>query len=193
MRPLATGLDISDFVAQLDECDDLWNAVGFRNIPAKSPHRDADDIWLRARPTEEFDPANPLAFLDPHVPVWYPCSHRVPAVFVLGRQIVNLLTDGWNPDPIGTVLVTRIPAGKCVHWHTDNGWNQAYYDTKVAVSLRSNKEQYFCFGRAGIMREAVITEPGDAFCFWNEWPHMVVNDSDDDRLTLIFSIRTKRS
>jgi hypothetical protein len=84
------------------------------------------------------------------------------------------------------VLATRIPSGKEVFWHRDFGWNQRHYDTKVALMLQCDESSVFMF-----QGEAMVTEPGEAFCFLNEYPHRVVNASKDDRLTLIFSIRTK--
>ena len=184
MRPLASGLDITACVQQIEACDDLWNEIGFRNIQPGSPHRDADDIWFRARAIEDFDPDKPLVdFLSEHVPIWYRSITRCPSVIAWAHYFRHEYFSGGE---LGTVLVTRIPAGKEVFWHRDGGWNQKHYDTKVALMLKSNKDQAFMFEG-----EAMVTEPGEAFCFWNEYPHSVRNASDDDRLTLIFSIRTK--
>jgi hypothetical protein len=184
MKPLVSGLDVFSVTEQIDSCEDLWNEIGFRNLMPGSPHRDADDIWFRARHIEDFNPDAPLTeFLSEHVPVWYPSVKRCPDVIAWANFFRH---EYFNGGEVGTVLATRIPAGKEVFWHIDGGWNQKYYDTKVALMLKSNKDQAYMFER-----EAMVAEPGEAFCFWNEYPHRVVNASDDDRLSLIFSIRTR--
>lgn len=185
MRPLTHFAPsiLSPIMRQIDACDDLWNLYGFRNVTHNSPHADVDDIWLRANAPNYIDPFNPKKFLETHNPVWYSAADRIDV-----RQLCGMVIEHTLGHDVGGVLITRIPAGKGVGWHRDGGWNQQHYDTKVAVMLQSNREQAFCFEQ-----EAMVTEPGDAFCFWNEYPHCVVNDSDEDRMTLIFSIRTRAS
>lgn len=84
---------------------------------------------------------------------------------------------------MGGVLITRIPAGKQVYPHIDEGWHAGHYE-KFAIQVKGNKEQAFCFNK-----ESLSPETGDVFWFRNDVPHWVTNFSEEERITLICCIR----
>lgn len=164
---------------ELDNHPELWNEYEWRTENARSPHREADDIWLRYNALENFDPEHPQAFNNEHKSVWYPSAEKLPAI----RYIVETVAHDLQAHTIGGVLITRVPAGKQIYWHQDGGWHAGYY-RKFLVVLRGNHEQSFEFEN-----EQMFSEPGDCFEFQNEYPHRVLNPTDKERISLIICLR----
>ena len=88
-----------------------------------------------------------------------------------------------------------MPARKQVYIHSDAGhWHSDYYDKKILVLLQSNQDQSFNFyskvGESFALTESHFGEAGEVFEFDNSYYHSVINDSDEDRISLIFAVRT---
>jgi quercetin dioxygenase-like cupin family protein len=184
MQKLPFTLPVDELNRQLAEQPELWNLFDLRTRSADSPHREVDDIWLRYRSWDEFDPGNPHAFANEHRSVFYAAYYKLPAMEWLLAQLVERLGE----FELGGILITRIPPGKQVYPHSDAGsWHADYYDLKVLVLLSSAPGQQFCFEND----EAHEGDAGDVFVFDNRPVHWVVNSSDTDRVSLIFAIRRK--
>jgi hypothetical protein len=179
MRPLDLVIGVHNIVAEIDANPDLWNRQRSRTSAPKGPHREADDIWIRFNAWENFNPAEPRTFTDEHESVWYPEADKTPLLKAAVEGAAYVLAAG----QIGGVLVTRVPAGKQIYWHTDSGWH-AKAHRKFLVLLRGNREQSFEFEN-----EQLYAEPGDCFEFLNEYPHRVLNPSAEERISLIICLR----
>lgn len=183
MRPLPTRdgpLDVSAAIAEIDAQPELWNV--FRLRQQAYVHGQVSDIWLRYNAWKNFNKKKPLDFIAKrHDSVWYPAYGKLPAV----RQLIFDLMFGVRATALGGCLITRIPAGCNVGRHKDGGYNAEHYPRKFAIMLRSNIEQAFCFEG-----EKMLTVSGDVFEFDNAHEHWVTNESTEDRMTLILSIRT---
>lgn len=152
----------------------LWNEYPWRTQPKHSPHREASDIWVRYNSLENLGPH----FNDEHEAVWYPAAEIIPSA----RRIAETIADLRGQDLAG-VLITRIPPGAQVYPHIDRGWHAENTD-KIAVLVRGNRAQRFCF------EDATHTcDEGDCFWFVNQYPHWVKNDTDKERVTLIVCLR----
>jgi uncharacterized RmlC-like cupin family protein len=81
------------------------------------------------------------------------------------------------------VLITKIPPGESVKPHVDSGWHALNTD-KYGLSIQANDEQAFCFEH-----QELKTKPGDLFWFYNQHKHWVVNNSNEDRITIIFCVK----
>lgn len=172
IRLVATGFNVQPLVSELAAHPELWNEHRQR---LNGPHSEVSDIWVRFNPVENFDPANPAAFVDEHVPEWYPGSELIPSVKTLCDEIGK---ETGETDLLG-VLITKIPAGGEVKAHTDSGWHAAV-TTKYAVQLAGNFEQSFY-----VEGNELRTQTGDLFTFDNSKTHGVLNPSKEDRITLI--------
>ena len=84
---------------------------------------------------------------------------------------------------IGGVLITRIRPGHKVDWHVDGGWHANHY-RKFGLQIHGNQDQAFRFEDCELR-----AEPGELYEFINQRPHMVANDSDSDRITMIVCAR----
>lgn len=172
LRPMFSGVDVSSLVAKLQRMPWLWNTNTARTEAEDSPHHGLDDIWVRY--AADFSKHN-----EPFEAVWYPVIQQLPEV----RQICSAIMYAVGGDQLGGVLITRIPPGKICKPHEDKGWHADFYD-KYAVQIQGNGKQAFCFeeGRYSAM-------PGEVYWFENHAKHWVVNDSDEDRITMIVCIR----
>ena len=173
---------VDDALEEINKNPELWNKFNHRRDHYKnSPHEDVLDIWLRYNRIENFDKDHPERFSDEHESVWYLAIEQLPEVRLL---IDKLLWELPTKVKLGGCLITKIPAGKSVKPHTDNGWHAEYYKDKYLVLLQSAPGQLFCFDDE--THEGIA---GEVFKFENQSPHWVINPSDVDRISLIISIR----
>jgi hypothetical protein len=161
---------------QIEEHPELWDAHRARKDVDGSPFAGAQDIWVRYNRIERLG----HAFNDEHVPVWYPAWHVLTAL----RPVVFRLMARVQGEMLGGVLITRIPAGTGIAPHVDTGWHVEYYE-KFYLSLKSALGADFCFEGARLN-----PKPGEVWRIDNRHRHWVVNDSAEDRITLIVCIRT---
>jgi Aspartyl/Asparaginyl beta-hydroxylase len=164
--------------AQLRRNPQIWNQIPYRTQFAWSPHREVDDIWVRYNALENFTGDGP-AFNSEHRSVWYPVISQIPEAKLLALELFSLVAG----ERLGGVLITRVPAGKQVYPHTDPGWHARYYE-KFIIQVTGNDRQRFCF-----KDEELVAQPGQCYWFDNQFEHWVVNDSDEDRISLIVCLR----
>jgi hypothetical protein len=177
---LAGGIDIGPLRAQLDAHPEIWNRHTLRTrvYGEASPHNQIDDLWVRFRAWDEVI-ADPAHCCDQHKSVFYPEADLIPAVFPIITQLMKMT----GAIELGGILITRVPAKKQVARHVDTGWHALHY-RKVAVQIRGNQEQAFCFEDAELR-----PEPGEIYEFINQRPHWVLNGSNEARETLIVCVR----
>jgi len=181
IRYITSGFDIDDAVKEIEGHPELWNLYTMRTSEVGSPHVDVDDIWIRYNDWNNFK-GNRVSFNEEHESVWYPSVEKLPSIKSLVMDVMAYV----QGERLGGVFITRVPAGKSVKKHTDNGWHSRYYD-KFAVQLKSNIQQAFCFDNYEL-----CSEEGDLYTFDNSRKHWVVNNSNEDRITLIITIRGHR-
>lgn len=169
---LKSGINVAPIYWALQSHPELWNRYRTRTERPDSPHREVDDIWVRYG-----DPERVLDGL-PHDAYWYPDMD------VLGiKQLCLDLMHMVGGTELGGVLITRIPPGKSVKPHIDNGWHARRYE-KYAVQITSAPGQAFCFEDGSLE-----TKPGDLYWFRNDVLHWVTNETPYERVSLIVCIR----
>ena len=167
--------DIAPLAQQLAAHPGIWNQHRWRTEHPRSPHREVDDIWVRYNAVENIGPH----FNDPHEAVWYPVVEKIPSVKMLVNEVQRIV----EGEHLGGVLITRVPAGKQVYPHVDQGWQAMSHD-KYAVQIAGHAEQSFCFED-----ESLSALPGELYRFNNQAPHWVLNPTSEDRITLIVCVR----
>lgn len=174
---IASGLNVQPLVKAIDEHPELWDVHRMRTEHPQSPHHDLSDIWIRYNAWENWK-GDRLKFNSDHESVWYPASSVLP-VKPLIFEVMHLM----QGERLGGIFITKIPSGKDCKPHIDQGWHSRYYE-KFAVQLKSNSEQAFQFEG-----EKLVTAPGDLFWFDNAYKHWVTNPTNEDRMTLIITLR----
>lgn len=178
IRLIERGLDVAPLLAEIDAHPEAWNRYTARTAIRYGPHAQVSDIWVRYNDIANFT-GDLAAFNAPHEAVWYPVAQQIPSVVTLVNEVVRRVAG----KRLGGVLITRIPPGGRVEPHVDRGWHAEFYE-KFAVQLRGNAQQAFCFEDAELR-----PEPGDLYTFDNSRLHWVVNDSAEERMTLIICIK----
>lgn len=178
---LAENVNVVPLMTELGAHPELWNRDAER-LMLHGPHRETDDIWIRYRDksqnVEQKDWSN---FSDEHVPVWYPAVDVLPFAKHLALDLMTF-TRG---EMLGGVLLYRVPAGKQIYLHTDQGWHPNYFD-KYNLALQSQPGCSFFYPETSESMEALT---GDLHWFRNTVPHGVINESQDDQLILTFCIK----
>jgi hypothetical protein len=176
---LAGGIDVLPLALALQIQPELWNQHNERKEFDGTSHAGTSDIWVRYN-----DPKN-LAygyekFTQEHDSVWHPAYYKLPQL----RPIVFSLMARCEAVRLGGVLITRIPPGGHILPHADKGWHPEYYNVKLYVPIQTNPQ---CINRVG--DEHVVMRTGDCWYFNNLVEHEVINNGNDDRMTLIICLR----
>lgn len=169
--------DTTPAYAQILAHPEAWDTVPMRREHPQSPHRETSDCWLRYNPLRNYH-GDVREFNAEHDAEWYPEA----AILTECRSLAERVCADFEVDKLGFVLLTRIPAGKQVYPHIDQGWHAHYYE-KFCISIRANAEQAFHFADCSL-----TSRSGDLFTFDNSFPHWVTNKSADERLSLIVCI-----
>ncbi|KWN69141.1 aspartyl/asparaginyl beta-hydroxylase domain-containing protein [Burkholderia ubonensis] len=178
------GIDTAPLLLAIARQPGLWNRHTARTDPEGGPHADVSDIWLRYNDEKPYKAAGDYTgFNDAHDAVFYPEWYALPQV----RPIVFGLMARVEGTRLGGILITKIPASKRVLPHADDNWHVRHYNTKLYVPLQTNPK---CWNR--VENEVVVMAPGDVWYFDNMKEHEVVNEGDDDRITLIVSVRCEK-
>lgn len=177
---VAEGVDVLPLQLALQLQPELFGRYNERKYAENGPHSEMTDIWLRHNDRRPFVAANDFTkFNDEHDSVWYPESAFLPQA----RPIIFGLMARVEGERLGGILITKLPAGGRIQPHVDPGWHAGYYD-KYHVAVKTPRGSFF-----GFEEGQIHSRDGDVHWFRNDVPHWVVNDSDDDRISMIICIR----
>ncbi len=169
--------NIQPLVAALARQPELWNQERIRTSHEGTVHADADDILLRYNDTQE-DVSVILDDLhNDDRPAFTLLPQARPLVFDLMR-----LVEG---NQLGRVFITKLPKGGKILPHKDEGESAEFYD-RYHIILQNYEGSIFKCGD-----EVICPNAGEVIWFNNNVEHEVINDSIDDRLSLIIDIRSK--
>lgn len=167
--------------AELLDHPDLWDEITHRTSHRMSPHREVSDIWVRYNDLANFS-GDMSSFNGPHESVWYPAADFLPSV----KALAYLVALEVGARTLGGILITKVPAGKQVYPHIDQGWHAGHYQ-KVALQIQGNAQQAFCYEDGELSAVS-----GESYWFENNVPHWVRNDSAEDRVTLIITLTSEK-
>lgn len=173
---ISENVEVDHILEELEKAPHLWDRDAERTF-STSPHRETHDIWVRYNPKEDFLVTHKDTPFDSE---WYEAVQYLPSV----ADFCFRLMAGVNGEDLGGVLVTKVPAGKKVYMHTDEGWHVDFYD-KFYLHLESNDKVVFGWESG----EEIQPQKGDLYWLDNTTPHYVNNDGDTDRITLIVCIK----
>jgi hypothetical protein len=168
---IADGVDTLPILAALNARSDLWNENPLRSTYPGSPHSEVDDVWLWFE-GQETDVVNDV---QTHP---YRGWNELPV-----KDVVLNLMRRVNGTQLGRVVITRLPPGKRIAPHSDQGAPATFYQ----------RHQLMLQARPGCVfrvREEVI-QPLTGECFWfdNTQEHSVENHSDSDRIAMVIDVR----
>ncbi len=149
-----------------------------------SPHADVEDIILRgpamwwAKSLQELH--EELTCED------YPAGELLPKTLTIAKNLAFLLSSPeerqTTPLLLGRVLLTKVPPGKTIHPHRDEGPVPAFY-RRIHMCVEGGDENIFMIG--GDVQPMQSGEMWD--CDVREM-HTVINLGESDRIHLIVDI-----
>lgn len=177
---IADGLDIMPILHAVQRQPQLWNQENLRTTHPGTPHSAVDDILLRFNDLKPYRENNDSSsILDEHESIFYPAWYNLPQVYSLVFDLMRRV----EAIRLGRVIITRLAPGKVIEPHVDGGTHASYYD-RYHLILQNNPGSVFRSGN-----EKVCMRPGELWWFDNSQEHEVINNSTDDRLTLIIDVR----
>lgn len=168
--------NVQPLVAALARQPELWNVNNLRTTHEGTVHGDASDIWLRYNDVGSATPT-----IDDLDNINYPAFALLPQARDLIFDLMRLV----EGNKLGRVFITRLPSGGRILPHKDEGKSPEYYD-RYHIALQNYLGSDF---RAE--EEVVCMNAGEVYWFNNQVEHEVINESIDDRITLIIDIRSK--
>ena len=176
---IASGIDVMPLALALQLQPELWNQHNERKEFEGTSHKGTSDIWVRYNDPKNLEQGYEK-YTSEHDSVWHPAYYKLPQL----RPIIFSLMARCEAVRLGGVLITKIPPGGHILPHADKGWHPEYYNVKLYVPIQANPQ---CVNRVG--DEHVVMQTGDCWYFNNLVEHEVINNGNDDRMTLIICLR----
>lgn len=173
---LAAGVDTVPVLLELARAAHLWDRNPERRLYPGTPHAAMTDITVRYMPEDEVTlEARRLEHRNVFWGAWYQLPALRPIVFALMQRVAAV--------ELGSILITKLPAGGMIEPHTDAGnWAPAYYHCKAHLTLAGSAVTW-------CQDEESIQRAGEVWTFDNLLPHSVRNTGDCDRICCIISMR----
>lgn len=166
-RTVMSGINVRPLLDQIASHPELWNTNSIRTSKFATVHYDVDDIILRY-PEPKKDNLNEAPF--------NVLTEAQPIVFALAGRV-------WC-ECLGRVVISRLPPGKQIPPHEDRVPGRTLFFQRYQVPLVSSEGVLFHCGD-----ETQHMVPGNAYWFANTLTHSVVNNSQEDRLSMIVDLR----
>lgn len=193
---LAHGLDVNPLVLAIKRRPDLWKEDTFLRHYPQGPFGETESIMLRfpviaqglSEEQIEAYKQNRLPGYDQHE------SIDQPAYKVLheARPLVMNLMSRVQGERLGRVMINKVSPGGRIFRHADTPEHCNYY-TRFHVVLHGLPGAVLrCGDFENDQVEQINMVTGDVFWFNNALEHEVINNSADDRISMVVDIRTSR-
>lgn len=174
-QQLAAGINVTPLLNALQRQPELWNQHPIRTKHPGTAHADVSDILVFFNDLSQIqegiiDDKEVMAF-----PAWDRLPQLRPIIFDLMRTVEGIR--------LGRVIITKLPPGKEITPHVDQGAPAEYY-SRFQIALQSLPGAVFNIGE-----ESVNFRSGDVWHIDNKTIHSVVNNSADDRIVCICDIK----
>lgn len=167
---------IAGLMLQIKQAPELWDANDLRTKHSGSAHSEASDIWLRFNEI----PDNPETVIDDKICMNYPAFYTLSEA----QSIIFPLMARVKGESLGRCMITRLAPGKRIYPHADMGAPAEYFERyHIALNVAPGV-QFRCGDEYADMRT------GDVWWFNNCIEHEVINNSSEDRITMIVDIRS---
>lgn len=101
------------------------------------------------------------------------------------QRWINFLFHNKCSVEFGRIFFSKLTANTTIDLHTDTGKYFDYYDRFHFVINGNNKNIFY------IQDEPIVLETGNVYWVNNHVPHRLENNSNEDRINLIFDARLK--
>lgn len=186
---IAAGVDVLPLLHALALRPDLWNTNTTRTYHPQSAHRVVDDILLRYN---EYAPDDD--FVDKVCSRIEVVNHPAMALLPSAQAILTALMARVGCEHLGRVFISRMAPGVSIPPHTDRiAPAESAFPDRVPPALYYKRYQIALKAQPGVIfragDESVFMEPGTVWWFDNCVEHEVINNSQDDRISMVVDIR----
>lgn len=179
-QQLAAGVNVTPLMNALQRQPELWDANPIRTQHPGTAHAQVSDILLRFNDLDEYlRTGDPTTITDDKEAIAYPAWDKLPQI----RPIIFDLMRTVEATRLGRVIITRLPPGREITPHEDQGAPATYFE-RYQVALQSLPGANFHIGD-----ETANFRSGDVWWINNKITHSVVNNSADDRIVMIVDLR----
>lgn len=187
---LAGGVDVNPLMLAIRRRPDLWQEDTFLRHYPQGPFGETETIMLRfpekveglTEAQIEAYKANQLAGYDQYEAVDYPPYKSLHEA----RPLVMNLMARVQGERLGRVMINKVSPGGRIFAHADTPEQTRYY-TRFHVVLHGLPGALLRCGD-----EQINMNTGECFWFNNALEHSVVNNSADDRVSMVVDIRLSR-
>jgi hypothetical protein len=175
---IASGLDMIPVLLELNRAEHLWDRNPERRLYPGTPHAAMTDITVRYMPEDQVTlESRRLEHRNVFWPAWYELPSLRPLVFGVMHRV--------GAVELGSILITKLPAGADILPHTDAGnWAPEYYNCKAHIILAGQSITH-------CVSDACAQRAGDIWTFDNLKIHSITNNGDCDRVCCIVSMRAE--
>lgn len=178
------GTDVMPLVAAIHRNPDLWHEDTFLRDYPQGPFGEVDSIILRfpvksVKQTEQ-EVLDHLSQYDQHECVDQPVYAGLPQA----RALVMNLMAYVGGTRLGRVMINRIKPGGVIFPHEDTAEHAEYW-SRYHIVLQSGPGVVFRCGA-----EQVFMAAGETWHFHNHLEHEVINNSSNDRISMVVDIRS---
>lgn len=157
-------------LAAIDAVPHLWGEIQLRQQYAGSAHADTESIYLRG-------PTRLEGLFDNLDSVTYATAEKIGPE--LGHTY-ETLSDQLRIRELGRMMFVKLKPHGCIHQHIDEGAYARFF-ARFHYVLKSTPGCLFTCGD-----EQVHMAPGETWWFNHQVEHSVVNNSEEERIHLIF-------
>jgi len=185
---IANSLPVMPLLAAIRRRPEIWQADTYLRDYPQGPFGEVESIILRFPPVSVYElEEDAQKHLDDRRYDPHECVDR-PEYKVLheARPLVMNLMSFVQGERLGRVMINRIKPGGKIFRHADTPEHADYWtrhhiviDAKPGCVIRCADEQF-------------DFRTGDCFWFNNKLEHEVINNSSDDRISMVIDIRTSR-
>jgi len=190
---LAQGIDIGPLLAAVQRRYELWNAYSVRTWHPQSVHRVVDDIVLRYNTFDAEHDDFVEAVCSRIEVVNYPPWNELPEA----QELIKSLIFRVSGLHLGRVFISRMAPGVVIPPHTDRiAPAEEQFPMRMPPALYYNRYHVLLASAPGCVfvcdGEQVSMKPGEVWFFRNELLHEVVNNSAEDRISLVVDIHSSQ-
>jgi len=173
---LADRVDVVPVLLELNRAAHLWDRNPERRLYPGTPHAAMTDITVRYMPEAQVTmEARRMEHRNVFWPAWQELPSLRPLVFALMSRVCAV--------ELGSILITKLPAGKMIEPHSDAGnWAPEFYNMKCHLTLAGT-------ALVRCADEAATFTTCSTWTFDNLLQHSVENVGDCDRIVVIVSMR----
>lgn len=180
---IASNVDVLPLLLAIKRQPELWKEDTYLRDYPQGPFAQIESIMLRfpvkSVKETEAELADHFSKYDQHESINYPAFQLLPQA----RPLIMGLMARVDGERLGRVMINKIAPGGVIYPHEDTPAHTEYY-SRFHLVLQSAPGVLF---RAG--DEQLNMETGQLIWFDNSQMHEIINNSNQDRISMVIDVR----